>query len=88
MQQIIDFVKDNIFLVGVGGVAVFVVIILLVLMLKRPKTVAEQQRFNAIAEEYEKRTMKKCKHCSSSIPIDDEICRICNQIPDGKKKKK
>jgi hypothetical protein len=81
MKQIIDFVKGNIGWVVMGVAAVLLLVVMLVVFLKRPKKVASKAAFEKEVERFDRRHMKPCKSCGEKVPVDDNICQSCGQIP-------
>ena len=81
MQQIIDFVKDYIGWIALGGAIVILLVVMLVIFRRRPKKVVEKAQFEEHIERFDRRHMKKCQHCSEKVPVDDNICQSCGQIP-------
>jgi len=81
MNQIIDFIKDNIELCIVVAAIFVVLLVALIFFFKRPKSVADKIKFEKNMERIEKRFYKKCKHCKENVPQEDNICMSCGEIP-------
>jgi sensor domain CHASE-containing protein len=84
MDEFLKFFNDNLYLIAVGIVTLAFAIYLIVYFArsKSRKEKKDKARFEANMERIEKRLYKKCRHCGQNVPIEDNICQSCNQIPD------
>lgn len=81
MGKIFNFIKNNMVAVIIITCLFVVGVIILVFLLKRPKKVEDKAQFEQSIEQFDKRHMKKCKHCGENVPVDDNICMSCGEIP-------
>lgn len=82
MNEILDFAKDNIMITII--ICLFVILLLIAFvfaLMRRKKESADTAKFEEGIERFDQRYMKKCKHCGASVPIDDNICMSCGEIP-------
>ena len=42
---------------------------------------AEGDSFDQAMERFQKLNFKKCRQCGGDVPMEDQICPTCNQIP-------
>ena len=82
MSEIIDFIKDNWILVVIAFSAFILLFVAMYFtFMRKNKEVIEKARFDKTVERFEKRHMKKCKHCGEGVPVEDNICMSCGEIP-------
>lgn len=81
MSKIFQFIKSNAAAVIIITCLSVVAIVIIVYFLKRQKKVEVKAQFEQGIERFDKRYMKKCKHCGQSVPVDDNICMSCGEIP-------
>lgn len=84
VDTIVDFAKDNVLLAVAGCLLIIFILIALLFVLVRPrkrKEAKDKAQFEKGIERFDQRYMKKCKHCGASVPIDDNICMSCGEIP-------
>ena len=85
MGIITDFIKDNtILVVTIAGCILFAIIFALVWHFrKRPerREKRDSKKFNDSIERFERTHYKKCLKCGGNVPIEDNICMNCGEIP-------
>ena len=84
MDIVIDFVMDNLVPLCLGLGAFIVLVIAIIILSKKSKKVKEKSdkaKFDISVERFEKRHYKKCNKCGGNVPIEDNLCQNCGDIP-------
>ena len=85
MDQLIDFVKENLLPCVLILVGFIFLVIVLIFFFKKPKLknkkTREQVKFDQGLERFEKVHFKKCSKCGGNVPLQDNLCQNCGEIP-------
>ena len=85
MDKIIDYVKENPIPMVVIGVSLIMLFVVIILLIRRPKKKKEKKvekiEMSKGMQRFEKLHYKKCKWCGGQVPMEDNICMNCGEIP-------